>query len=413
MDLNDDCILGILSMKCLSLVDLCSVATTCRRLSEIARQVYKREHKHKTFDVQLLSEGNLARAKQFLMLFGSEMLDLELQGEPNLSEWSSQLLEYVTEHCSTVQTLNLKCYNIPANLTAKLRPVFNKLEKLRMNGCKFEGSSKELFADCASLMELEIYDVDHNVAFIFGHTFPKLEHFECTHIEDSDWLAPFITRNLSLRSLRILFVVGPSLLSSIANCKRLETLILTRSIPENGMLDLSNLRHLRKLDIICFRKIVSENTLGLQNLHSLEELTLHAAEIDSELVGTLSQLRQLQVLKLLYCTELTELHNLNSMGELGQLTTLEITSRERFLFLELDLLVQRLSKLNCLKIRQRRFNIDLETYWRIVDVVRERPDGTKLTIRLGVSSTFNFNDLVTHFSSNTHLVEIIFDCSPH
>lgn len=64
LDLNDDCILEILSMKCLRVRDLCSVAETSCRLREIAGRAFSREHK--TCDLNALSKQKMKRAARIL-----------------------------------------------------------------------------------------------------------------------------------------------------------------------------------------------------------------------------------------------------------------------------------------------------------------------------------------------------------
>lgn len=59
------------------------------------------------------------------------------------------------------------------------------------------------------------------------------------------------------------------------------------------------------------------------------------------------------------------------------------------------LLVERLSKLKCLILKLPRFELNYQTYKRIVDVVRRKPDSSALTIQLG---RFSFNyDHLSHF----------------
>lgn len=51
--------------------------------------------------------------------------------------------------------------------------------------------------------------------------------------------------------------------------------------------------------------------------------------------------------------------------------------------------------------------MDLETYLRMVDVVRGRNDGSKLTIVFTDMKKVNYGNLRHHFSRHAHVVEMI------
>lgn len=92
------------------------------------------------------------------------------------------------------------------------------------------------------------------------------------------------------------------------------------------------------------------------------------------------------------------------IGNLSQLEELKIYSRTDF-HLDVVLLVQRLHKLDQLHTVGR-VRINLEIYRKIVDVVQQRPDMTKLTFR--VITHDDYDELRNVFALNAHLVEMIF-----
>lgn len=393
LDLNDDCLLEILSMNCLDLSDLLLVAHTCRRLKEIAGRVFRREHK--TCDISSLCEGDVESAQLIMKMFGSEITDLEIGGCLEI------LLPSVAEYCSTLKSLYLYNLVILENCwAAEFR--FKNLQKLRIKCCSFEGASKQIFADCGSLVELEI--TGRCSEFILGYAFPKLQRFERRHDFDGDLIESFISRHRNLKSLKIDAYVSPYELQLIA--KGLETLACW--IPIGATLDLSNISHLRELHIHCGGQNVTQTALELDKLKLLESLTLQTAGIDQELIRTLSQLKKLQVMELLWCTELD---NLNRIDDLDQLTTLKIVSWQEHVDSDIVLLVQRMSKLNYLRIQVPQFEMNMEKYLKIVDVVRRRPNRSKLTFELRSSyyEDFNCDMLRQCFTRNAHLVEIKFE----
>lgn len=206
-----------------------------------------------------------------------------------------------------------------------------------------------------------------------------------------------------MKSLKTWSFIKSSSLQSIAdNCKRLEELQFCILPDGTTPFDLSNFGHLRKLEIYCYKENVTEAVQGWNNLNFLESLTLRSATLDSEFIRTLSQLKWLQVLRLTFCKEL---QNWNQISELNQLTKLEIWSHEAVLDLDLVLLVKRLRNLKELSVRE--IPIALETYMRIVDVVRARPDKSKLTFRLDDSYRGVYVDMRHEIAHNAHTVEIL------
>lgn len=414
LKLNNDCILAILSVKCLSAIDLCSVAGTCHRLKEIACQVFKR--KYKSCDLKALVADEIdfncynggARAEQrIIMNFGSLISDLRMKNYFRNANLES-IFDYVAKYCcNTLVSLNMHTCVIPENCTAKLRPLFKNLQKLTIERCTFDGSSKKLFADCGSLVELELSDGDY--AFIVENTFSNLQTFRCyieaPHKRSQIISDSFILRHQNLKLLRMWNSMDvSSLLQLIAdNCKRLEDLECSII----GSLDLSNFGHLRKLKIDCkYRSVMAVQ--GWNNLTFLESLSLYYAEVDSQLIPTLSQLQSLQVLRL---HKWTGHLNLNQLVNLHQLTELKLIRDKDDLDLDLVLLIKRLQNLKVLTIKVRQFEFDLNMYLRIVDVVKERPDKSKLTFKLCLRSHHfdicNYDKMRPDIFNNAHIVEMV------
>lgn len=76
--LNEDCVCTILMR--LTLVDLCSIAKTCRRLNKIARAVFERKYKNKTISLGELVQngGTMTTIRYFLNNFGSSIESISL-----------------------------------------------------------------------------------------------------------------------------------------------------------------------------------------------------------------------------------------------------------------------------------------------------------------------------------------------
>lgn len=191
-DLNDDCIHEILSAECLSEMDLCSVAETGPRLKGIAGRIFRK--KHKTCDLNKLSKNEATSAQRIMKNFGSVVTHLRIPGHRFNEQATNEILDSLAKCSNNLKSLDLSRFNIPENFAAKLRPLFNNLQKLKMKACTFNGASKELFAHCGSLVELELND--GYFEFIAENTFPKLESFDSImgYSDIPDVWASFIVR---------------------------------------------------------------------------------------------------------------------------------------------------------------------------------------------------------------------------
>lgn len=126
LDLNDDCILEILSMKCLSVVDLCSVAETCRRLRDIAVRVVRRKC---VIDKSIENVADPAgRTKSIIMNFGPFISHLRICDYNFKDQWTG-ILESVTKYCSSsLESLEIDEWIVTEKFTAK----FTQLKKLHL-----------------------------------------------------------------------------------------------------------------------------------------------------------------------------------------------------------------------------------------------------------------------------------------
>lgn len=393
-DLNDDCIHTILSMKCLRTKDLCSAAESCHRLKEIASRVFAREHR-----TYVINRKNTKNALRILMNFGSVITHLKIVQDWDREEtWSITVWNAVTKYCSrTLQLLDLLDLDLETYAAKCTLAKFNKLQRLSILGGFFGGISKELFAYCGSLVELKI--IARTADFILGITFPKLERFECQTWFGMDSIPTFISRHLNLSSIKIWSEEKSSVMQIIPDCKRLEALAYI--INSRETCDFSGLSHLRELDIHCSYRNVMETALGLDNFKFLERLTLQFATVDVKFIRLLTELKRLQVLTLAWCDVVEDR---NKIGDLNQLTTLKIHCDTKF-DLDIVLLVKRLSNLNYLTIGVEAFKLELETYLRLVNVVRQRSVRSKLTFRL-IRYKFNYKHLRNDFSRNAHIIDM-------
>lgn len=394
LDLNDDCLYAIFSLKLVNIMDLCSVAESSVRLNQVANRIIAASHKCCNFNE--ISLKTIYEMRRFLINFGSSIEEFTLGPSydfENKSEGMSvRLLDLVIRYCSkTLQSLELYDYEITEYLTAKLRPMFNKLKKLHIEAGTFYGLGKRLFANCANLVELKVVNVENctdEMGMIFENHFPKLERFKYKHYYDDydDYnLEMFVSRHKLLKTFSMEGFNDDctSLLPVIAdNCMTLEKLQIrgnhrcnaNQSEYEKALMSLLTLDKLHSLKMNCAEVNVTKFIKKLPKLTSLQLLELCHAKVDTEFIPALTQLKNLNVLRLTCCEDLK---NLNQLADLEKLMELSIALRSPTDELNFDLvqMVKRLNNLKKLTLAIAKFKIDKRMYLKLVGVVRGRPGG--------------------------------------
>lgn len=427
LHLNDDCLYEIFSLNYLNIMDLCSVAETCTRMKDIAVRIFTKAHKSCVFNDMSLK--TIHEMRRMLINFGSSITDLTIGPSYDLEQhfdgMSARVLDLVIRYCSkTVESLRLQDYDISDHyLVGKLRSLFGKLKLLHI----YDGyirDAKQLFANCNSLVELKVinWENDEN-DMIMENKFPKLERFKYGRYYDEDCddcdLESFVSNHKSLKA----FSLGPfngdcsSLLHAIAkNCPDLEKLCITGRNTErpygyvNALKSLLALKKLTKLKIKCDKENVTKFLQELPQFNSLEFLELWYAQSDAGFLPALSQLKDLKTLRLRGCTNLK---NVNSLANLDKLTELSILmpGHDTIVDIEIDVvgLVKRLTDLKTLVVGLHSFHVDARMYLQLVNVVRERPGRSPLSLEV---RAFNITDQALDLQrdgKNSEVVKLNFD----
>lgn len=371
-------------------MDLCSVAESCTRLKHIANQIFAAAHKICNFNAMSLK--TIHEIRRFLLNFGPSIIELTIDELIEFDKINGRILDLVVRCChKTLLSLTLKNYEITQYLTSKLKPLFNNLQKLCIEGGSIEGSAKYLFSNCTSLVELKLINLEdytEDTGMIFENRFPKLERFKYEKMYDNydDYnLEVFVSRHKALKtfSMKSFDDDCTTLLHTIANnCKDLENLRIVgdgRSNPADYVKALNSLlalSKLKKLKIKCAEVNVTEFIQKLTELNSLELLDVWHAKCDAAFVPALMQLKNVNVLRLSYCQKLNDL---NAFADLEQLSELSMFIHALTDEVKLDLvqLVKRLTNLKKLTLGMDdamdvTFTIDKRLYLKIVDIVRKR-----------------------------------------
>lgn len=242
LDLNDDCIYEIFRIfqtSHLGLLDLCSLAETCKRFRAIARDVAPKElafwmvFGHDQYSIQPMchyeqSVPNFV-TKRTLSLFGQCLTSVTIDGDASEDD---QLIEWVVEHCK-LEHLAIRYYHFARKNSIKMQPVFKHLHQLGLELITMSYDAK-LFAGMESLSILRVHCVE-NCGAILRNTFPKLEHlsYEKKFVIREKVVRPFKHQNVI--TLASFFVRHPRLktIEMRFSCDALCTKVIFHTICSN------------------------------------------------------------------------------------------------------------------------------------------------------------------------------------
>lgn len=387
LDLNDDCLYKILSLRSFTLKDLLSMAESCTRLKDVAARVFAR--KHKMHHIVNISELTIRSVERILNNFVSNIPKLCI--EKCRLDIFTRIMDLVMKYCKEgLESLTLNVPEIPATMNFALGP-FKKLRSLYIRNVVVK--RVDFFDKCDALVELKVESWKFSDSeLVLASTFPKLERFEYNHIGLSivysqyKWQS-FISRHKTLKTFSLVGFhvnMSPILCLITDHCKQLEKLqiisthIGTSGLPvrENILMSLLTLNQLKSMEIMCNGQNVTNFVKELNSLKSLEFLEISYARADSEFLPALSQLKNLHSLRL---THFHELKNLESLRNLVQLTELAIQLEDQTVKFHFDLvdMIENLINLKTLFLQWKGLKIHEAMYLKIVDIVSRRPGRPK------------------------------------
>lgn len=200
--LNEHCLLEIFSSDTFDLMDLCSIAETCKRFKEITGRVVGKRFimnrngdfvdrvkigKHSSLLVMPSNEG-FAQLNRIFKLFGPALtlVSMRVGIDRDNRATELQLLELVSTYCvDNLKSLeiSLESYHgvikIPFNLSVRLIPILKQLEQLSLEGV-FLDLDKTLFPFCPSLVYLNFWTFKNCSEVVLEQVFPKLATFSYT-----------------------------------------------------------------------------------------------------------------------------------------------------------------------------------------------------------------------------------------
>lgn len=407
MDVNDDCLIEILSK--LSINDLCSVAETCVRLRKCAGHVFSKSLMNEVWSS--LDWNTLQQARRYLVIFGPCMSTLETNGIRDDMKAFNRRLDLLLRYCDgTLEKMVMFCHEVNKAIAFKLQALFANLKKITLDSCTFlkSAESVNLFVKCKRLEKLKINEVDgHFNSNLFQMTIPTLKALKIRRhtIEKTfspDLLCSFIARHPHLKKFHLRkFVIDCNVLcDEIAkNVTELENLCIqcqsfglstkffsTKLYAER----LVTLEHLKKLVLYCEQKSITPFLIESKSTSTLETLQLYNSIVDDDFYYGLSKCQNIRKLTLINMKFESDIQGLAVLSKLTDLTIKgnvaifnprsNDTAKAAITSEYLIELVKKMPKLQKISLRSTNYILDDDTYKKLVQIVAEQSNRPPLEI---------------------------------
>ncbi len=341
-NLNDDCLLEIFSSKSLNLMDLCSLAETCKRFRYITQCIspkklsvarlytntYELEARNYMYETSMRKD--VVRIFRSLGSFLSAV-SINIVCYRYINE-DFFLLNLVAHHCvDNLESLTIDNVRIPEIFAVKSKPIFKRLKLLDMDSVSFPVNTT-LFTELNSLTELKIDSVDIYEA-ILENSFPKLKKFIFySHSNPqekpiSSTFESFFSRHKALKIIKFDSYIYEErckiiILQTISDsCKELEKLTIEMGelSSSHHLQPLKSLKLLKSLDL---RSVTCDNLKFFSSLTELRELCLSycCPPIDVNQFASLTQLTKLRMCFARSCDESVVVDIISKLTILEELT---------------------------------------------------------------------------------------------
>lgn len=394
--LNDDCLETV--FQYLNEINLINAAEVCKRFKKHAEQAFAKKFQ----DLQIVLPGGFKPSELNCLLknFGTKIR--LLRADAQLSEWEwdcylfnpDDFLCTVSEHCTAIKNLDLSYFQIKAEMAEKLRPLFTKLESLRLQGCDLKDSAESLISVCLDLKMLNLSQCNIGNGKCIKQKFKKLEEVHLNSISaDPNAIINFFKLNPTMKKLSVQktrvgqFRLVQAVNASLPNLKEL-TMYEWTDDSDDFVNDFPVLDQLTSLKILRLNfhavqmKILMENFAA--NNIPIEDLTIFCCQSTIAVIDSISELTKIKRLTLKYINgnftdgsfiqlvkALPELQELYLHGIQFGLTTNGIKK-----------ILLHATKLTYLHLMTHSIVINLDDYNTIIKMVQSRLEKGKLRIWL-------------------------------
>ncbi|XP_063706138.1 uncharacterized protein LOC134835197 [Culicoides brevitarsis] len=421
MDLNDDCLLYLLSFfKHFELMDLRGF---CRRLDDL---IFQSRSRFVTLDFKnrFKSLDDVLQALEIIKFLGPVVKSLNLGCLS--SYWSikyiedkSVIFDCINEHCVSLETFDPGYVDFKDfKAIQKFAPIVKRLKSLILNWSDFDDS----LGDCLKGSSLEELRIDNNPK-ITENFFKNVANLKSLHITShknltSDSYINILSKNLKLKKLTIFiddftFFNSEILVTFIAkNLQELEE--LSFDVFANNVSLLGELPNLKKLEIVQDSEVFTEEGTLYQHLiaqemeklleklsqrNIIEELYINASaeQINFDLLSNLTNLKKLSLDK---CYGITKMKNPQGLENLETLTIEGVENVSDLLNL-----INPLKKLKLLDIQHN--SVKFEFFNKLIQILKTTEKRPKLKVSVKIicvdQSADKFHELL---KSNQDFIDV-------
>lgn len=319
LDMPDQCLFDILCY--LDIPTLTSIAATCTRLQNIARDVFKRHAESKRLDVLKLVISfepiTMDKLEKFFKIFGDLIDEILLDFTDRAyrkillyQDMDIPIFKLITAHCGGGNLRTLLLHKIPFDVNSSNSPespdtlrLFSRLEKIVLVGCDDISKLLSVSKQCVFLSISRPRNLHLN--FIF----PKLETFcyegynesrgNNFHVE----FQQFLERHENLVTLDVILPHGIRIidLNVIGRLKFLQDLRFSSADYYHSFSGLEFLPMLKKLDLghadhVAIRNLLKESA----SAESIEYLGI-SGNIDDDFINAVHRFCNLRTLEFYLC----------------------------------------------------------------------------------------------------------------
>lgn len=401
LDLNDDCLGEIIQH--LDVIDLCSVTRVCKQFRQLAELYFKR--KFSEFDFSTVFAGRLIsneEASKVLRSFGHMIVSVTVSREvfhnhDTVGHAEEGLLKDIVECCGkNVHTLTLRNFHFTSDAVDALNMLFKSLQSLSLVGCVVAVGCVFYLSNFSSLTSLKISKT-RDCSYALMDVFPALQHFLLKDVSIPSnivvILQHFIVTHKQLELLEITQCgrISSNILRSIG--KYLENVTYLRfhgsliegSEPneqiQNNILHLAKLKNLQRFVWNCkFLSIGNLLAKIVSNKITLKFLSFGLGLVDDETIKAIKKMKDLENLCFKGTDRLENHHLVEIAKEMPQLKEIHLWWQRNISFDILKEVLRHTKQLHHLWICSEKYRFDRTLYNDILNIVKQRQNGIKLTI---------------------------------
>lgn len=393
-NLIPDCMLKVFEF--MRPIDLCNTAETCASLYNLAKYYFRLKYRH--FHIASLMENDRISIKsieQLFRLFGDQIHSLTMPSEHVIDGYggniSNRMLKLVDRYCRHI----VKDLKIDSITMIEEMPFLSSLETLTVEA----GLINDMFFynltayPMNNLKVLRLHSIYCNWDVFAQYIFPNLEEIDFYDIAINTYdLHEFLAAHGSMKRISIVGCIDVWSLAftMICRCQHLEALTFQKNrqtrneaVYQRNLMRLLSLEQLKVLILDCNRMSASQLIDGYANINvPIDHLELSNGEFDLVIASAIAKLTSIKVLKFCEMSGLNGLYVLMLVGHLKNIEEIQIQAQANFFENQIKDIVDRAIHLKCLKIDARNCTIGIETYGKMLNIIKKRVDKTPLEITI-------------------------------